>query len=307
VFGIDSKDSLRQAMINVNMLPAGYGQFQTDWLDRLLEKIQNKMNEEVAEANLDVEKWLKEVDSKISGQITQRANSATVTLTLARPDSPPRVIVKKDVEEMEDFRMSSWLNTFPVIPSRFRKTNRTISLSSIQENYMTHNFSSIYMGKSITAAGIDNASDDVSLSLRFPYISKNLSHQRRTANHTSGLPLSAKDHTARARTAALMKKTDMLRPPSNPSPALEKANENSMVKVRHGSKGLPTVITLRSSALKLSENMIEGVLGLVDKRKVVVPGVNVIHGGESGVMGSKFATRGRMNPTAWSVASVASS
>ncbi|KAJ3153369.1 WD repeat-containing protein 87 [Irineochytrium annulatum] len=79
-FGIDSKSALRGAMIRLNMLPNDFHYTESDWLDILLQRMQDRLAQELLETNEVVVRWRNLVHPSIYGSDFDRPNSAMVTL-----------------------------------------------------------------------------------------------------------------------------------------------------------------------------------------------------------------------------------
>ncbi|KAI8848626.1 hypothetical protein BC829DRAFT_417412 [Chytridium lagenaria] len=100
-FGINSKSSLRNAMIELHMLPPQDTMEKSDWLDILLERMNKQLAERILETNDIILQWRNIVHPSIQGRDFERPPSSWVTLV--RPASKARDM---DSEEavMEAFR-----------------------------------------------------------------------------------------------------------------------------------------------------------------------------------------------------------
>ncbi|KAJ3414229.1 hypothetical protein HDV05_006846 [Chytridiales sp. JEL 0842] len=81
--GIDSKNSLKAAMIQLKMIPADTFKTSSSWLDYLLGRIQSQTQTEIGQRKELVETWRRKVDPSIQGQ--QFVRPASCLVTLVRP------------------------------------------------------------------------------------------------------------------------------------------------------------------------------------------------------------------------------
>ncbi|KAJ3333228.1 WD repeat-containing protein 87 [Blyttiomyces sp. JEL0837] len=88
-FGVDSREALLRAMMNLRMIPALTVTRAESWLDILLRRYKAQLERQIAEANEGIKQWRDEVDESIYGYIFERP--ASQWLTLVKPPTRPNL------------------------------------------------------------------------------------------------------------------------------------------------------------------------------------------------------------------------
>ncbi|KAJ3300052.1 hypothetical protein HDU76_006168, partial [Blyttiomyces sp. JEL0837] len=117
-FGVDSREALRSLMSTLNMLKnvRQKGEDKSTWLDILLARMQKRLQSEIAETNLVISRWRRQIDPATYGSPMTRPASSSVTLV--KPEGQTQTIadleqaqVEKNIEFSQSFLWGNLLRS----------------------------------------------------------------------------------------------------------------------------------------------------------------------------------------------------